>query len=238
MDKEVDLPGTIFCSIGENCLGQGILDRKCVASCVTPFSWARSNVDYLLQIVNEDFNDFLNPKFLHHRSRYGKTIATNSKYTCASGVFEQSVANEFEFTHHDVLSSPKDLASLQRKVTRFGELIRSDAHVVFLYHHRYQPKSKQQIGYVMDRLNIFHNLVKKLRHGPSDVLCFTQEIINDIEDRGVSATEVGTSRLALLRTKEVWGGNNPDVFWGKVDDDLFDQIILPFSNRFESDLVV
>lgn len=126
----------VYCSIGENCLGQGVLDRHKISSIISPFSWGRSNIDYVQAIIAEDFADFLNPAFLHYREIYKARFSTNFKYQCTAGTFDPSVSQEFEFTHHDVIASAEALGSMRRKVDRFRNFIRSDIPAVFLYHHR------------------------------------------------------------------------------------------------------
>lgn len=219
----------IFCSIGENCLGQGVLDRLKITSSISPFSWARSNIDYILEIISEDFRDFLNPDFVKHQDRYGKLIPTNNKYSCANNIFEESVASNFEFTHHDILNSEKDRDSYQRKVSRFRELILSNKSLTFLYHYRFQPTERRNLNYIMDRLNIFNSTISKKRNAPTSVLCFTQEIVSSDEQRGISCSKYGSCDLVVFKTRTIWGGKNQDVFWGKVDDDLFEKIFSQYN---------
>lgn len=210
-----DLP--VFCSIGENCLGQGVLDRFELPSIVSPFSWGRSNIDYVQSIVDEDFVDFLNPAFLCYRERYQKRLLTNWKYKCTEGLFEPSVSQEFEFTHHDVLASDEARASMQRKVDRFRNLVKSDEATVFLYHHR----SFADIEPVIHKLRQFAASVGHTRSAPTSVVAFTQGLVSDDSERRLEHRQIGNISLYVLHTRKVWGGNDKDVFWGIVDDDLF-----------------
>lgn len=218
-----------FCSIGENCLGQGIIDRHRLKSCIGPFTWARSNIDYILRIIDEDFVDFLNPAYLSHRQRYGQQMATNFKYQCKSEKFDKTVANEFEFTHHDVIADAEALDNITRKTNRFRELIISDEPVVFVYHHRINPQSTDSISYAVEKLNVFAEIIQKSRRGQVSILCFTQKIVAAPEDRRVEFSEHNAVRLAVLHTNSVWGGSDPDIFWARNDDDLFTEVLLTFS---------
>lgn len=222
----------VFCSIGENCLGQGVLDRKKFSTCIGPFSWVRTNIDYILEIVEEDFGDLLNPFYLQHRERFGQSISTNSKYRCDNDVFESTVSNEFEFTHHDIILSADAMQSAIRKIDRFKSLCRSDEAVIFMYHHRWNYK-KQNLPYVLEKLNRFAKIVQSKRKGPVSVLCFTQKLITCEDVRRIEFSDHDACRLAVLHTYQAWGGTDSNVFWGKVDDDLFDEMLSNYRTEFE-----
>lgn len=212
----------IYSSIGENCLGQHILDRKKMRSSLNPFSWVRSNIDYINQIVDEDFEDFLNPQYVQYRERWGKNTPTNSKYTCATGVFEGTVSNEFEFTHHDVIGSEEHRNSYLRKTDRFRELVCSDNPIVFLYHHRIRSKANHP--YIFEQLDKFIELIQSKRTAPAYCLCFTQVLVQDDSDRRVEFSRRGQTNFASLYTRNIWGGADADIFWGISDDDLLDEM--------------
>jgi hypothetical protein len=214
---------TVYCSIGENCLSQDIIDRRKMNTMISPFSRVRSNIDYALALLKEDFVDFLNPEYLQYRERYDKKIVTNSKYKCAPGVFDSSVANEFEFTHHDVIASDEALKSFERKTERFRALIKSESPITFLYHHRSRPG--KQMPHVLAQLNEFARHVEGMRNAPVSVICFAQTIFKDISERRIEITQHERTMLAVLHTKQAWLGTDADVFWGRVDDDLFDQML-------------
>ncbi len=216
----------IFCSIGENCLGQGILDRLKIPSIVTPFSWARSNIDYTLEVIREDFSDFLNPAYLQHRHRYAKNITTNSKYQTLKDVFDTSVSSEFEFTHHDILSSIEAHKSVVRKIARFRtEIYNSDRPIVLFYHYRYTRKERQNITYVQQQLEKLRLFIEAKRSSPVKVVGFTQNLVDVTEERTVAYEQYGDLIFAKMSTQTIWAGNDPDILWGKVDDDLFTDVL-------------
>ena len=51
-------------SFGENCLTDDILKRHNLKSYSTPYSSSRSNIEYILQIEEDCFSDFLNPEYI------------------------------------------------------------------------------------------------------------------------------------------------------------------------------
>jgi hypothetical protein len=215
---------TIFCSIGENCLIQGLIDRKGLPTCISPFSWVRCNVDYLIQILEEDFKDFLNRDYLHFKMLGTKQTVSNSKYTCEP-YFDPSVSSEFEYTHHNILVSEPAFESMGRKVARFREMLRSDSPLMLMYHHR---SDKDSTRYVMQRLELLRVMISSMRTAPVKVLCITQKIVSAPEERRMDIVERGPCSLAVLSTLNIWKGTVKEVFWGTCDDDLFGTMLAEF----------
>ena len=218
----------IFISIGENCLSQGILDRKNIKSVLNPFSWTRSNIDYVSQIVSENFNNFLNSKFLQKEYRENNYTAINLKYTCQNGIFENSVSNYFEFTHHNVVDSIDCLESYIRKVVRFKQLVQSNNEIIFFYHHRVNPTPDYLL--LIEKLNNFVCFIQTKRNAPTSCLCFTQKIVKDSSERKVEISKHGNTAFAVFHTLSVWAGSNDDLFFAKVDDDLIDKMFTLYCN--------
>jgi hypothetical protein len=220
-----DTKETVFCSIGENCLGQGVLDRKNLNTIITPFSWGRSNVDYVLELIGEDFANLLNSDFLEYRDVLGKPCVKNVKYECAADIFDPSVSLGFEFTHHDVIASLEVKHSILRKIQRFRALVlESDQPIVMWYHHR--STSVQSFSYVEQQLAKLRSLITTRRGaGNVHVLAFTQYVVPQDDMRRVEVIHEGWLTTAVFYTRKLWSGNDSDVFWGIVDDDLFDDML-------------
>lgn len=224
LSSKEQLKGVVFCSLGENCLGQGVLDRKGMTSVVSPFSWGRINIDYVLDVIREDFVDLLNPDYLEHRMVFQKPTAKNLKYQCESGVFIEPMASGFEFTHHDVIESEEARHSMQRKIERLKESLASPQYeTVLVYHHR--PVGPKSIPHVVSKTESLIDLLRE-RRGQNNIsgLLIFQSMVTEDNDRKVSVSQNGKLIRAEFFTKQMWTGADTDVFWGRVDDDLFDQM--------------
>ena len=220
-----------FYSIGENCLGHGVLERHGKVVAATPFSHGRSNIDYLMQMVRTKFDGFMDESQLRYDDRHNTRIVINPRYTCDSELFDPTVANSFEFTHHDVLAKPQAKASYERKVRRFQDAIKGEGNACFLYHYRSHPK--QDFARLTEKLRQFRDLMRQEATRPITVAMFTQRKIANDDMRGVEFRRVNDIPVAVLRTRQIWGGRDMDVFWGRSDDDLF----APMIGAFEFDAV-
>lgn len=213
------LPAVNFYSIGENCLGHGVLRRHGAKVRVTPFSHARSNIDYVRQMVSTDFEDMLNPGLLRYDERHSKRICINPLYTCDAELFDASVRNSFEFTHHDVIAKPEAAESYRRKAARLLEPPPSDVPVCFVYHHRRHDKTNLRL--VADKLDEFRNYWSGRFKRSASIAMFTQEVVSSHQERGVSFQIINNVPAAIFRTRKPWEGTDMDQFWGRTDDDLF-----------------
>lgn len=202
-----------------------MIKRKKLNAIVSPFAWCRSNIDYVTSIIEEDFESFLSPSLLEYRPVNGKPTVKNMRYQCASGVFERSVSSGFEFTHHDVLASQDAAQSVERKIARFRSVVLGSAEpVVLMYHHR--KASASSVEYVSRKLLALRSAIADKRKDDNvSILLFYQSIAPAPRERRLKVS--GDEKLISVTffTRETWEGNDPNIFWGMVDDDLFEQML-------------
>lgn len=215
-----------FYSIGENCLGHGVLERHGVEVHATPFSHSRSNIDYVVQMVESDFADMLTPALLRYDDRHNTRLGINTKYTCEGGVSDATVCNSFEFSHHDVIGKDSARDSYRRKAQRLLDGLRQDGPACFLYHYRLHDR--QDIPKVAAKLRYFQDLCRARAGRPISVAMFTQRIVDADDRRGVGFARLDGIPVAILNTRRIWGGHDMDQFWGRKDDDLFARMIGAF----------
>lgn len=206
----------LWLSLGENCLSDDILKRHGLKSFSTPFSHGRTNIDYVLQLEDISCEMFLKDENIAHEY-IGETKVARSKLLDCSNIFEQSVSNGFEFTHHDVKSSEEARDSYKRKIDRLKS-IKGNDDVVFLYHHRFHNNK--------NLIELFSKLDKLSRSYESkgkrcSIICFTQTRTESKQDRRIEAT-ILNSRVVFFNffTDLIWCGTNPNVLWARNDDDL------------------
>ena len=221
------LPAVVtFYSIGENCLGHGVLRRHGVKIHATPFSHARSNIDYVRQMVSTDFADMLNPDLLRYDDRYNARICINPLYTCDTDLFEASARSSFEFTHHDVIAKPEAADRYRRMASRLLQPPAADIPVCFVYHHR--RHNNRNLGKIAGKLDAFRNYWSGRFMRPASIAMFTQDVVSSEDERGVSFKIFSNVPVAIIRTRKHWGGTDMDQFWGRADDDLFAKMIGAF----------
>lgn len=215
-----------FYSIGENCLGHGILKRHGVKLHATPFSHSRSNIDYATQLVDSNFSEMLSENMLRYDERYNLRLVINPHYSCDEALYEHTVCNSFEFSHHDVIAKPEDRASLERKAQRLLGALHEEGPACFVYH--YRMHKDQDIPRVAAKLRKFQDMCRARSGRPISVTLFTQLIVDHDDQRAVTFHKHDGVPIALLHTRRVWGGKDKNQFWGELDDDLFAKMIGAF----------
>lgn len=207
----------IWLSLGENCLPDSILHRFGMKSFSTPFSHGRTNIEYATQADAENFASLLDQSLLYSVEAYGKPVVRNNLYSCDKSLYDASVASDFEFTHHDVIKGWGSQESYKRKIQRWNDARQTADEVRFLYHHRdWHGKNIQKLT---EKLRDFQ--VSYSRDGARCSIVLLEQNIQPDQPRDWSVSELSTDLVhARLTTKYHWSGNDEDVFWGRVDNDL------------------
>jgi hypothetical protein len=141
--------------------------------------------------------------------------------TKSDDIYEQGCAKGFEFTHHDPISSEKDLESCRRKIQRLLD-VRGKKNVLFLYHHRRNPRS--DIAKIKDKLRCF-----QVKYRSNSVECllvlFYQSVVKEKAQRCVEFRGQSDGLFEFLFfTEHMWGGTDPNIMWARNDDDLIEQM--------------
>lgn len=204
-------------SIGENCFVQGLLKRTNKNTFITPFSWGRSNIDYVISCEKLKFINLLSKKNLYYGEAYGTKVVRSNMITECADIYDESVSSDLEFTHHDPISSDADKQSLERKIERFT-VMPSDQPVIIIYHHRLNKKSN--IKLLHKKLAIFKDLME-IRSVSCFIIIFHQRIVDSDEKRTVLEQKISHNIYEYtIFSKAMWGGTDDSIFWGLIDDDL------------------
>lgn len=212
----------IYLSLGENCLPDDILRRHGIKSFSTPYSPCRSNIDYALILEKTGYLDLLNSDRLTVEDHFGKPVVRSREGFSCSKIYHAAHMNGFEFTHHDPLNSLEDKESFQRKIDRLNN-IRKIEDICFFYFHRKNRESN--IRKIRNGLLEFLDFYK---NGSNEVKAclFWQEQISDLNDRELVASSSFDGIFEFcFKTENIWEGNDPEVFWGRVDEDLILKMI-------------
>ena len=177
-----------------------------------PFGSGRFNIEYIRQICQEDFANFLNEQFLEHDIVENIQVVKNRKYNHQLDIYESSVCDDVEFTHHDVLKE-SFRSSMSRKVDRFKQALNDPRDYVFIYYYRYSEKR--------DVLAVINQLQKWLdevtsRSGFQPRLIFIhQEIISHFHEESCKFIDHPWGIQVTFNTTEVWTGRE---LWAAAND--------------------
>ncbi len=217
--RRLDRKNVVF-SIGENCLTDDLLSRNNLKSFSSPYSTGRSNIEYILAFEQEQFSSFLCPDYLTYETVDNKRVVRNSKYVSVKNSYHPSVLNGFEFTHHDVLGDRKARQTMQKRCER--QLRLKNKNIVMLYHHRYCENT--DVDFLCMQLSELAQLYRE-RGNKVSVLWFTQIPGTDPQKRRIEKLITGDTNGYTFYTEQEWKGSDPQIFFGRSDDDLFREMI-------------
>ncbi len=207
-----------YVSLGENCLADELLKKVMMKGESYPFGSGRFNIEYINSIIEEDFKNLLNPAHLRYETVDGKQVVKNTLYKTRNNIFCPSISSGYEFTHHDVFNE-KDKLSVERKIKRFREILKSKDKVVFIYNYRYSEK--QNIGKITELLNCFLGLIKTKYKKEAKLILFYQTITDSIREYAITFDE--NIVRCEFKCKEQWVGD--DNYDGSKDMDLFRNLL-------------
>jgi len=219
----------LWLSLGENCLPDDILKRHGRKSFSTPFSSGRTNIDYALELEKENFCNLLIKDNLCYGDAWGTRVVRSTYITKADDIYDVSCARGFEFTHHNLIESQKDLDSYHRKVQRLIA-IRNRMDVVFLYHHRRNDKS--DFNKLIQKLCDFR-LIYSTNNSKAYIVLFHQSIVHQKDERRLEIEFFDERFLEFkFHTEYVWGGNDSIIFYARNDEDLVTEMFKKIDAHF------
>ena len=203
----------LYLSLGENSLTDNILDRHNLKSFSTPYSSARTNLDYAIFCEKTNYRTLIDKELLV----YEKRGTLNNYMPILDSIFSVNHGNGFEFTRQDIINNKAHGESIQRKIDRLIS-IKGKEDVTFFYH--YRLNNNLNYSKIFEKATEFISFYKPLETN-SKIILFSQKIIKENRERTVSYKRI-SSRVHnfIFHTKYIWAGNNEEVFWARNDDDL------------------
>lgn len=217
-----------YLSLGENCLTDNILERFKIKSFSTPYSHARSNIEYAIILEREKYRNMLNPDYLFYEYVGETKVVRNRFYSSNSIIFNELHSNGFEFTHHDVKESSTHNKSYYRKISRMLSFDRSKK-LKFLYH--YRSNENLNTVEIAKKAEEFLKLYQD-RGIQCKLYFFFQDIVNEEIERSIVKTHNSKNvKGYCLNTLELWAGDDDEILWARKDDDLIAIMIGDFKKE-------
>lgn len=212
----------LWLSMGENCLTDNILQRFNKKSFSTPYSSNRTNIDYILTCEKDRYKTLLLKENLVYDTLFDKKVVRSKFIQKCDDIYDKYHMKGFEFTHHDVIESQKDRESYDRRSKRLLDG-REKENFVFLYFHRYNPKSNIEL--LRKKLNDLISFYKGNQNSVF-IIFFYQQLIKDTSKRRIKIKKINDNFFEYVyHTQFNWAGNNPEIFWGLNDNDLISEMI-------------
>lgn len=217
----------LWISIGENCLPDDILRRHKRKSFSSVFSSGRSNIEYAIQMERDGYKNLLKRDLLNYFPDGDNSVLRSIFYKDCEGEYSERHMIGFEFTHHDPLKIKEDGRAFKRRISRQLKY-RGKKDFIFFYHHRVTEKS--DLPLLRRNLNDFLSFYN-INNCNCQIVLFYQNIIMRSEEKHIDFTAFDTGLLEFLcHTHDMWGGDDPEIFWAKGDDDLFTEIFSTVDN--------
>jgi hypothetical protein len=211
----------VYVSLGENALTDDILKRHGLKSFTTPYSSGGGNIDYAIFLESIGYKGLLERENLKYDYTGNKKVVRSTIASNSDDIYDKSYMNGFEFAKNDVIGSDNDKYSFNGTIQQLLEL-RGGAQVVFFYYHRINKNSNLES--IFEKASKFLEFYSKKEQAL--MVIFVQKIIKDKTERKLTYKKVNnTIHFFEFCTEQVWGGNNPDIYWARVDDDLVKEMI-------------
>jgi len=207
-------------SLGENCLVDEVLKDFKLRKETFPFGSGRFNIEYILSICKDNFENLLNTQHLRYAEVDGVKVVKNSFYSCQHQIYDASVCDDVEFTHHDPFQ-PKIRESLQRKIVRFQFALENPDKFVFIYYYRHSELRNKLT--LISELEKWVGWVEKKSMRKPKVILIHQEIVSSSGDRGLTVQPHHWGLEVSMQTLEIWTG--PELWSAPHDRDLFDKLL-------------
>ena len=200
-------------SLGENCLMDALLSKYGIKQESYAFGSVRTNIEYNLEIIKDNFEDFLKSDLLVKKTVNGtQKVYKNKKYSkVQNDIYCSSVIDSFEFTHHNVLDNNKDIDSYNRKIERTKIALESN-DIIFWYHYRYSTNNNLEI--LIKQFDYFIKYLSKKNNKKKYQICiFTQIVSDDIHF--INEQYNNNINIVKCYEKNIWCRNNVG---GNVND--------------------
>lgn len=219
---------TVWLSLGENCLPDDILSRFHLKSYSSPFASCRSNIDYLIEMHTNKYDNLFDEESVSKFSLDGGTVLRSIVYNKSHPIYHNLHTNGFEFTHHNWIDNPDLKQSLQRRLRRMVSDI-GCKDFVFLYHHRITESSDTQK--IRLKLSLFADFFTS-NYKKCKIIFFYQNLTSEDSERRVITKDLDDNVLEYeIITTHAWEGSNQNIFWARVDNDLLKTMIESAKNH-------
>ncbi|HGS6273387.1 TPA: DUF1796 family putative cysteine peptidase [Klebsiella variicola subsp. variicola] len=230
LKKHEDL---VWISLGENCLSDDILKRHYKKSYSSLYAAGRSNIEYALDMDKNNYKDLLSKVNLEYAYVGSHRVVRSIIYKSSSPNYNNLHLNGFEFTHHNPIENVEHKKSFNRRIKRMIEG-KGRKNYVFLYHHR--SCENQDLNRIRENLIKFKEQYQ-INNKKCFVIFFYQTAICNRQKRGIYNISNSNNILEFqFVTERIWSGNDDDLFWARVDDDLI-KIMIKKSETFISSII-
>jgi Putative papain-like cysteine peptidase (DUF1796). len=145
-----------YISLGSSCVPAMLMQELNIKNETLPFDWVSHNLKIIIDCLITDFVHFNKMGDPKHIIDVNEDVREFNKLDCPN--FSKDYINHYNtlFVHDTHLSPEQFQSQLQRRVSRFLEILQSDEKIVFIYTN--EPGTSQLI-YYENQQNYYHDLI-------------------------------------------------------------------------------
>ena len=211
----------IYLSLGENCLTDNILSRYGLKSFTTPFSYCRSNIEYILDLERNNYENFVSGEFLKYGDLNGKPVPRLNTHVILENNYHHLLKNGIEFPSHDVIKNQKYWQKLVKQAIKLKAFLGKRKYIL-LYHHRVCEDSDFE-------LLLMHLSELKKYYSTEEYECqvvlFKQIIIPKGSKKKLIYQKNSDIHIFDFYTHHTWTGSDQRRYWAFIDDSLISKML-------------
>jgi len=211
----------IFLSFGENCLTDNILSRYGLKSFTTPFSHCRSNVEYILELERNNYENFVSGEFLKYEDLNGKPVPRIKTHLILDNNYHHLHKNGIEFSSHDVIKNHRYWKKVVKRANRLKSFLGKRKYIL-LYHHRNCENNNFEL--LLKHLNELKKYYSTEKY-ECQVVLFKQIIIPLESKKKMIYYKENDIHIFDFYTHYTWSGRDQRKYWAFIDDSLIAKML-------------
>jgi len=213
--------GNLYLSFGENCLTDHILGRYLLKSFNTPFSHCRSNIEYILDLERNNYENFVKGEFLQYGDLNGKPVPRLKTVLHLENNNHHLHMNGIEFSNHDVIRNHKHWRGILAQVKKLKSFLGKRKYIL-LYHHRVcEGNNPDLLLRHLSELKTYYSSGEF----ECEVVLYKQTIIPRELKKELTYQKKSDIHVFDFHTYHSWSGRDQRKYWAYTDDSLIRKML-------------
>lgn len=211
----------IYLSFGENCLTDNILSRYGLKSFTTPFSHCRSNIEYILDLERNNYENFVSGEFLKYGDLNGKPVPRLKTDLILQNTYHHLHENGIEFPSQDVIKNQKYWQKVVERAIKLKAFLGKRKYIL-LYHHRVCEGNNLELLLMhLSELKGYYST----KEYECQVVLFKQAIIPKESKKNIIYQNIKDIHIFDFHSHYTWTGRDQRKYWAFIDDSLISKML-------------
>lgn len=211
----------VYLSFGENCLTDNVLSRYGLKSFTTPFSHCRSNIEYILDLERNNYENFVSGEFLKYGDLNGKPVPRLKTDLILKNSYHHLHENGIEFPSQDVIKNQKYWQKVVKRANKLKAFLGKGKYIL-LYHHRVCEGNNLEL--LLKHLSELKKYYSTEEY-ECQIVLFKQIIISKESEKKLIYQKNKDINIFDFHTHHTWSGRDQRKYWAFIDDSLISQML-------------